>query len=442
MFITRLSLPRRTFLQGVGAAVGLPLLEAMIPAFKASAASTPVRRFGAIYVPHGKIMREWTPAATGTGFEFPRILKPLESLRSQLTIVSSLSGPPIVANGGHAVAPAGYLSGHSPKQTEGEDILAAVTIDQVIAQAIGRDTPLPSLEVATEDFSTSLGACDTGYSCVYMNTISWAGPTSPLPMETNPRAVFERLFGRPGSPARRLARLQENRSILDSVAESTGRLSQTLGARDRAKLNDYLENVREIERRIQQAEKNAANDVTLPEAPIGPPEAYADHVAMLFDMIHVAFQADITRVFTFMMARDVSSRTFPQIGVPDPHHALSHESNRGNDPGKVEKFTKVNTYMVNMFGDFAKKLAGTTEGGYSLLDQSIVLYGSGMSNGNLHSHAPLPIAVLGGKACNVKGDRHIMNPDLTPIENLHVSLAQRAGVPLETFGRSSRPIDI
>ena len=442
MFITKMSLPRRTFLQGVGAAIGLPFLEAMIPAFRASAASQPVRRFGAIYVPHGKMMKEWTPATAGSDFEFPTILKPLEPFRSQLTVVSSLSGPPIVANGGHAVAPSGYLSGHSPKQTEGEDIYGATTIDQVIAKSIGQDTPLPSIELATEDFSTSLGACDTGYSCVYMNTISWAGPTSPLPMETNPRAAFERLFGKPGTPARRLARLQENRSILDSVSESVGRLRQTLGGRDQARLTDYLENVREIERRIQRAEKSAANDVTLPEAPIGPPEAYPDHVAMLFDLVHVAFQADLTRVFTFMMARDVSSRTFPQIGVPDPHHALSHESNRGNDPGKVVKFTKVNTYMVNLFADFVTKLAATTDGAGSLLDQSVVLYGSGMSNGNLHSHAPLPIAVLGGKACNVKGNRHITNPDLTPIENLHVSLAQRAGVEIETFGRSTRPIDI
>ena len=442
MFITKMSLPRRTFLQGVGAAIGLPFLEAMIPAFRASAASQPVRRFGAIYVPHGKMMKEWTPATAGSDFEFPTILKPLEPFRSQLTVVSSLSGPPIVANGGHAVAPSGYLSGHSPKQTEGEDIYGATTIDQVIAKSIGQDTPLPSIELATEDFSTSLGACDTGYSCAYMNTISWAGPTSPLPMETNPRAAFERLFGKPGTPARRLARLQENRSILDSVSESVGRLRQTLGGRDQARLTDYLENVREIERRIQRAEKSAANDVTLPEAPIGPPEAYPDHVAMLFDLVHVAFQADLTRVFTLMMARDVSSRTFPQIGVPDPHHALSHESNRGNDPGKVVKFTKVNTYMVNLFADFVTKLAATTDGAGSLLDQSVVLYGSGMSNGNLHSHAPLPIAVLGGKACGVKGNRHITNPDLTPIENLHVSMAQRAGVEIETFGRSTRPIDI
>jgi hypothetical protein len=442
MFLTNMSLPRRTFLQGVGATIALPLLEAMLPAFKASAAAEPVRRFGAVYVPHGKLMANWTPLTPGADFDYPRILKPLEPFRSQVSIISGLSGPPIVANGGHAVAPSGYLSGHSPKQTEGEDILAATTIDQIIAKKIGQSTPLPSLEVATEDFSTSLGACDTGYSCVYMNTISWAGPTSPLPMEVNPRRVFERLFGKPGTPERRLQRLQENRSILDSVTQSAGRLQKTLGARDQAKLTDYLDNVREIERRIQQAEKTAASDVNLPDAPIGPPEAYPEHVAMLFDLIAVAFQADITRVATFMMARDVSSRPFPQIDVPDPHHALSHESNRGNDPIKIEKFTKVNTYMVQMFASFVQKLQSTNDGAGSLLDHSVLLYGSGMSNGNLHSHAPLPIAVVGGGAGTMKGNRHIVKPDLTPIENLHVSLAQRSGVEIETFGRSTSPIDI
>jgi hypothetical protein len=441
MFITQLSLPRRTFLRGMGAAVALPMLEAMLPAFKASAAE-PVRRFGAVYVPHGKLMAHWTPQTPGADFEMTTILKPLEPYRNQLTVISGLSGPPIVANGGHAVAPSGYLSGHSPKQTEGEDIFAATTIDQVIAKQIGQETPLPSLEVATEDFSTSLGACDTGYSCVYMNTISWASPTRPLPMETNPRRVFEHLFGKPGTPEQRRARLAENRSILDSVAESAGTLKKSLGARDQAKLSDYMESVREIERRIERAEKAAASDVALPETPVGPPEMYPEHVAMLFDLIAVAFQADITRVFTFMMARDVSSRAFPQIGVPDPHHALSHESNRGNDPIKIEKFTKVNTYMVQMFAAFLQKLRATEDGQGSLLDHSVLLYGSGMSNGNLHSHAPLPIAVVGGGAGRLKGNRHIVNPDLTPIENLHVSLAQKAGAEIETFGRSTKPIDL
>lgn len=440
MFVTRMSLPRRTFLKGVGAAIALPFLDSMLPAFTAQAA--PVRRFGAIYVPHGAMMDQWTPVGAGAGFEFSPILRPLEPFRDRISVISNLSGPPIVANGGHAVAPSGYLSGHSPKQTEGEDILAATTIDQVIAKAIGQDTPLPSLEVATEDFSTSLGACDTGYSCVYMNTISWAGPTTPLPMETNPRTVFERLFGKPGSANRRAARLRDNRSILDSVSESVGRLQKTLGARDQQRLADYLENIREIERRIERAERTVANSVPVPEAPIGPPELYTEHVSMLFDLVAVAYQADITRVFTFMMARDVSSISFPQIGVPDPHHALSHAANRDKDAATTARFVKVNAYMVDMFARFVKKLADTPEAGSTVLDNSMVLYGSGMSNGNLHSHTPLPLVLAGGGAGRVKGNRHFTNPDLYPVENLHVAIAQRAGADIQTFGRSTTPIDL
>jgi hypothetical protein len=440
MFLTRKSLPRRTFLQGIGAAVALPYLESMVPALGAQVA--PVRRFGAIYMPHGAMMDQWTPATAGPDFEFSPILSPLAPFRSQVTVISNLSGPPIVANGGHAVAPAGYLSGHSPKQTEGEDILAAQTIDQVIAKAIGQETPLPSLEVATEDFSTSLGACDTGYSCVYMNTISWSGPTTPLPMETNPRAVFERLFGKPGSSERRVGRLRESRSILDSVRESVGRLQRTLGPSDQRKLSDYLENIREIERRIDRAEAAASSSIPVPEAPIGPPELYTEHVTVLFDLLAVAFQADLTRVFTFMLARDVSSRSFPHIGVPDPHHALSHAANRDKDAATTARFVKVNAYMVGMFANFVKKLHETPDGAGTLLDQSLVLYGSGMSNGNLHSHTPLPLVLTGGAAGRVKGNRHFTNPDLFPVENLHVSMAQRMGVEIETFGRSTRPIDI
>jgi hypothetical protein len=312
----------------------------------------------------------------------------------------------------------------------------------VIARKIGQETPLPSLEVATEDFSTSLGACDTGYSCVYMNTISWAGPTTPLPMETNPRTVFERLFGKPGSAERRAARLRENRSILDSVSQSVGRLQKTLGERDQQRLSDYLDNIREIERRIERSEKTVANSIPVPEAPIGPPELYTDHVGVMFDLLAVAFQADITRVFTFMMARDVSSRSFPQIGVPDPHHALSHAANRDKDAATTARFVKVNTYMVDMFATFVKKLQATPDGEGNLLDHSMVLYGSGMSNGNLHSHTPLPLVLAGGGAGRVKGNRHFTNPDLTPIENLHLAMAQRAGVEIETFGRSTSPIDL
>lgn len=440
MFVTKMALPRRTFLRGIGATVALPFLDSMVPAFKAQVPT--IRRFGAIYTPHGAMMDQWTPSTSGADFEFSPILTPLKPFRDRITVVSNLSGPPIVANGGHAVAPAGYLTGHSPKQTEGEDILGATTIDQVIAKAIGQQTPMPSLEVATEDFSTSLGACDTGYSCVYMNTISWAGPTSPLPMETNPRTVFERLFGKPGTADRRVARLRESRSILDSVTQAVGKLQKTLGAKDQQKLSDYLDHIREIERRIERAEIAAGNSIPVPEAPIGPPELYTEHCAVMFDLLAVAFQADLTRVFTFMMARDVSSRSFPQIGVPDPHHALSHAANRDKDPATTARFVKVNTYMVDMFAQFVKRLNATPDGEGNLLDHSLVLYGSGMSNGNLHSHTPLPLVIAGGAGGRVKGNRHFTNPDLFPIENLHVSLAQRTGAEIETFGRSTKPIDI
>jgi hypothetical protein len=442
MFITKTALPRRTFLRGVGAAVGLPLLEAMVPALTATAktVATPKMRFGAVYIPHGAIMDQYTPRTAGRGFEFMPILKSLEPFRDSLMIVSNLDRPG--DDDSHATASAAWLSGAIAKKTEGQDFYLGTTIDQIIAQKVGQETPFPSLEVATEDFTGYVGGCSPAYACAYMNTISWASPTNPLPMEINPRRVFEHLFGKPGTPQLRRARMEENRSILDSVAESAGALKKSLGARDQAKLADYMDSVREIERRIQRAEKTAADDVTLPDAPVGPPEFYPEHVAMLFDLIAVAFQADITRVFTFMMARDVSSRAFPQIGVPDPHHALSHESNRGNDPIKIEKFTKVNTYMVQMFAAFLQRLRSTEDGAGNLLDHSIVLYGSGMSNGNLHSHAPLPIVVLGGGDGRLKGNQHIVQPDLTPIENLHVSLAQRAGVELETFGRSTKPIDL
>ncbi len=443
MFNTKTSVPRRTFLRGAGVTLALPLLDAMIPANTALAqtAAKPVRRFGAIYVPHGKLMANWTPRTTGANFEFSPILQPLEKFRNQLTVISGLSGPPTVVNGGHAVAPASYLSGNiAPKPTEGEDIYAAQTFDQAMAKAIGQETPFPSLEVATEDFSTSIGACDTGYSCAYMNTISWTGPTTPLPMETNPRVVFERMFRGTGSSAQRLAKMREDQSILDSVTEATSRFESGLGARDKARLNDYLDNVREIERRIQRAEKQNYARIDL-EAPIGPPELYDEHVAILFDLLAAAWQTDTTRVFTFMMARDVSNISFPQIGVPDPHHALSHEANR-NDPAKAAKFTKVNAHHIGLFAKFLERLQSTPEGDGTVLDHSIVLYGSGMSNGNQHSHHPLPLLLAGSGSGQLKGNRHLVFPDLTPMANLLLSVGHKNGVEMQSFGKSTEPLDI
>ena len=325
MFITRLALPRRTFLRGVGATVALPLLEAMVPALRAGAAAAPVRRFGAIYTPHGNVMQQWTPAAAGPAFELTPILKPLEAFRDRLVVVSNLGLP--VANGGaHAVAPSLWLSATWPKKTEAEDVYAGTTVDQVIAKAIGQDTPFPSLEVAIEDFTGYIGACDTGYSCTYANTIAWQSPTTPLPMEINPRIVFERMFGGTGTAAERLARMQENRSILDVVTKQAKRLQAGVGARDRVRLSEYLDNVREIERRIERGEQQAGAQFAAPPAPIGVPDTFEKHVGLMFDLLALAFQADITRVFTFMMSRELSAH-LSEVGIADSHHSLSHHRN-------------------------------------------------------------------------------------------------------------------
>ena len=442
--ITKKAISRRAVLQGMGVTLALPLLDSMVPALSAQSAAAAPTRFGAIYLPHGLLRSYWEPKTTGPDFAITPIMQPLAPFRDRLMVLSGLTAGPTVQNGGHAVAPASYLSGNiQPKQTEAADIYAATTIDQVLAKAIGQQTPFPSLEVATEDFSTSIGACDTGYSCTYMNTISWASPTSPLPMEINPRVVFERMFGGAGTPAQRLARMQENRSILDGVTDTIKGFQTGLGQRDRARLAEYLDDVREIERRIQNAEEQAnAHPITL-DAPVGAPEAYEEHVAVLFDLLAAAFQADITRVFTFMMMRDVTGRSFPQIGVSDPHHALSHEANgRSNDPTKPTKFATVNTYHTSLFAKFVTKLAKTPDGDGSLLDHSMVLYGSAMSNANDHTHHPLPLALVGGGNGRLtKLGHHVSLPEES-MANLLLTVAQRAGANVTSFGRSTKTLDI
>ncbi|MGE0593933.1 MAG: DUF1552 domain-containing protein [Vicinamibacterales bacterium] len=447
MFVTKKALPRRTFLKAAGVTVALPLLDSMVPAATALAQTpaAPIRRFGAVYVPHGLLQSQWLPATTGRGFEFSPILKPLEPFRDQITVLSGLSAGPTVLNGGHAVAPASYLSGNvQPKQTENSDVRGAVTVDQVMAAAIGQETTFPSLELATEDFSTSLGACDTGYSCIYMNTISWADARTPLPMETNPRTVFERMFGTGGSPAERQARMRTDRSILDGIAESVARLQQGLGAPDRSRLSTYLDNVREIERRIQRAEAQADEHPLDLSAPVGPPEAYDEHVSIMFELLAAAFRADLTRVFTFMAMRDITSRAFPHIGVPDPHHALSHEANgRSDDPNQQVKFARVNTHHTSLFAAFVARLASIEEGDGTLLDRSTVLFGSSMSNANDHTHSPLPLVVLGGGAGRMRRrGEHIASPPNTPMANLLLALAQKVGVETETFGESSNAMEV
>ncbi len=420
MFVTRKSLSRRTILKGAGTALALPFLDAMIPAFRAKAApsAAPLRRFGAVFVPLGERPGYWTPKTEGENFEFSPILKPLEPFRKSLTVVSELCDPV----DGHAVTVA-----H-----------AGTTIDQVIAKQIGQDTVFPSLELATEDFTGYVGGCDPAYACAYMNTLSWKTPTEPLPMEINPRVVFERMFGRPGTAAQRAAQMRTDASVLDSLQQEVSDLESGLGSKDRSRLNDYLENVREIEQRIQRTEKQSASNVTVPDAPIGIPESFEEHAALQFDLLALAYEADLTRVFAFMVSRDASQRVYPNIGITEPHHSMSHH---GNDPEKIANLVKLNTYHVTLFGKFLKKLSDTPDGDGSLLDHSLILYGSGMSESNTHSRLDVPTLLCGGTAA-LKGNRHIKMPKETPLANLMLSLGQQFGVEMEKFGISNGKVDL
>jgi uncharacterized protein DUF1552 len=433
MFVTKRSIPRRTFLRGVGVGVALPLLDAMVPAFTAIAqtAAKPQLRVGFVYIPHGVIMREWTPAAAGAGFEFTPILKPLERFRDRAVVVSNLSRAEVTSN--HAVSSACWLTGTPPKRTDGPDFRVGVSIDQVIAEQIGQETTFPSIEVATEDFSGLVGACDPGYSCAYMNTLNWQTETTPLPMEINPRVVFERLFGIGGSTGDRLSRMRTDRSLLDFVADDLKSLEGGLATGDRRKLDEYLGNVREIERRIQRAEQQAHALPDVPNAPVGVPEAYVEHVALLFDLLALAFQSDQTRVFTFMMAREVSQRTYPEIGVTEPHHSISHHGNR---PAAIAGHAKLNAYHVSMFAKFVERLRSMPDGDGSMLDHSMLLYGSGMSDGNGHTGSPLPHVLVGGGTGRMTGNRHIVEPEGTPMANLLLAIAQKSGVERDRFGVS------
>jgi hypothetical protein len=440
MFLTKKSLSRRTILRGAGTAVALPLLDAMFPTLVplAKADSKPRMRFGAVYFPNGAIMQQLTPATVGAGFEFTPILKPLEPFRDSLLVVTNLTrSHPGSQFGDHAVSAAGFLTGVWPKRTEAEDVLANTTIDQVVARQIGQDTPLPSLEVATEDFTGYVGGCSPGFSCSYLNTISWSSPSTPLPMEINPRAVFERLFGAAGSAADREARIQKERSILDSVVEEANNLGSGLGTRDRGRMNDYLDNLREIERRIQRQEARGATQVDTPDAPIGVPDSFDEHVALLFDLLAVAWQSDTTRVFTFMMSRELSQRTYPQIGVTEQHHSVSHHLNK---PEKMAQVVKINAYYAGMYAKFLEKLRSTPDGDGSLLDHSLLIYGAGMADSNVHATDPLPMIAIGGGVGT--GHRHEKLPTRTPVGNFWLNVAEKFGKPMEKFGDSTGKTDV
>jgi hypothetical protein len=438
MFVTKRYLPRRTFLRGMGATVALPLLDAMVPSFTALAqtAATPQRRFGAVYIPHGAIMNLYTPAQQGAGFQFTPILKPLERFKEHVVVVSNLDRPGI--DDSHATASAAWLSGAIAKRTEGQDFHLGRTVDQVIAKQIGGDTPFPSIEIATENLDGYVGGCSPGYACAYMNTVSWASETSPIPMEINPRVVFERLFGRPGTQAQRKARAQQDASILDSVTEDIGDLERGLGARDKSRLTEYLTNVREIEQRIQRTEaRNDAQPTTGIDAPIGVPESYDEHTGLLFDLMAVAYQADLTRVFTFMMAREASMKTYPDIGITEPHHTISHHREKAD---VKMAHASLNAYHMSLFAKFIEKLNATPDGDGTLLDHSLVFYGSGMSNANVHGPYPLPLVAVGG--WQGKGHRNVVLTDHTPLGNLWVGVSDMYGCPPTTFGESTGRVNL
>jgi hypothetical protein len=430
MFITKRSLSRRTFLRGTGVVIALPFLDAMLPALTplARAQARPRARFGAIYVPNGAIMEQWIPEVVGTGFDFKPILKPLEPFKDQIVVTTNLTrSHPGSQVGDHAVSAAGFLTGVWPKRTEAEDVLANTTIDQ--------DTPFPSLEVATEDFTGYVGACSPGFNCVYLNTVCWSSPSTPLPMDINPRVVFERMFGQGGSPAQRAARVRDERSMLDSVAAEARLLQRSLDTRDRQRVSDYLDNLREIERRIQRAESRGKTDVTL-DVPVGVPDSFEEHVGLMYDLMAVAYQADVTRVFTFMLSRELSQRTYANIGVTEQHHSVSHH---GNDPQKIAQNVKVNTYHMGLFAKFIEKLKATPDGDGSVLDHSLIFYGGGMGNPNGHASDPLPVVAIGGGVG--KGHRHIKLKPQTPIGNLWLAVANHFGDEMTTFGDSNGRVE-
>ena len=435
-------LSRRTFLRGVGVTMSLPLLDAMVPASTALAqtAAKPNVRLGLCFIPHGAVMNQWTPATTGA-LELSPILQPLAAHKDRVVVLSNLAhamaGPqgPGDNGGDHTRSPAVFLNGVHPKRTDGADIYAGVTIDQIAAQKIGLETPLPSLELATEDYSGLVGSCDVGFSCAYMNTISWRTPTTPLPMEINPRLVFDRLFGDGATAAERLERIEQQRSILDAITGQVRRLQGGLGANDRNRVAEYLDTVREIERRIQLSEKqNTNSDLSVPVSPSGIPDDHQEHSKLMFDLMALSFQADITRISTFMMAREVSYRTFPTLGIAEAFHPASHHQNNAT---RLETLQKINQHHVGLVTHLLDRLKATPDGDGTLLDHSLILYGSAMSNSNVHNHAPLPVLVAGGAAGRMKGGRHLSYPEGTPMSNLLLTILDKAGVHQEQVGDST-----
>ena len=440
-FLTRTALPRRTFLRGMGASLALPLLDAMIPAASAAtkAAALPVRRLGYVFMPMGCDLPRWTPPGTdGKLGELSPILSSLAPHKEQIVAFTNLE----LRNaypGSHATSNSAFLSAAKAKHTESSDYYLGTTADQLAAQQIGRETQLPSLELSMDMLQTT-GQCDNGYACVYQNNLSWSSPTTPLPSEAHPRIVFERLFGDGGSLAERQAALRKRASLLDFVTEDIASLKRNLGPADRARVDGYLDTVREVERRIQKAEADVAKN-NLPadlDRPLGVPAAYTDHAKLMLDLQVLAFQGDITRVITYQLARETSNRTYlAEAGVADPHHPLSHH---GNDPAKIARMAKINAFHVSLFAYYLDRLKNTPDGDGSLLDHSLILYGSGIGNPNVHDHTNLPILVAGGAAGGMKGGRHVCYPEPVPLANLHLTLLDKVGVNIDSFADSTGKI--
>src|SRR4051812_4626068 len=441
MILTKKALPRRTFLRGMGATLALPLLDAMIPAATAATKTPalPVRRLGYVFMPMGCDQSRWTPRGTDGKLDtLSPILDSLGPHKNDITVLTNME----LRNaypGSHATSNSSFLSCARAKHTESSDYYLGTTADQLAARQIGAETQLPSLELAMDMLQTA-GQCDNGYACVYQNNLSWSSPTTPLPYEAHPRVVFERLFGEGGSLAERRAALRKRASLLDYVTEDIASLKRTLGPSDQRKINEYLETVREVERRIQKAEADAATN-SLPadlDRPLGVPAAYADHARLMFDLQVLAMQGDITRVISFQLARETSNRTYPEIGVSDPHHPLSHH---GNDPEKIARMAKINAFHVSLFAYYLERLKATPDGNGSLLDHSLILYGSGIGNPNVHDHTNLPILVAGGAAGGMKGGRHIRYDQPVPLANLHLTLLDKVGVKIDSFADSTGKIN-
>jgi hypothetical protein len=444
MIITQKHLNRRTVLKGLGATIALPLLDAMTPALAKPVITKAPVRLAFTYVPNGVTPADWMPAGVGRDFTFSRILKPLEPYRHEIAVLSGLAhkngralgdGP-----GDHARAAASYLTGVHPKKTAGADIRNGISVDQIVAQHLASESRFPSIELGCEDTRT-VGNCDSGYSCAYTNSLSWRGPSSPNPPVNNPRLVFERLFGLFDAgldPETRARRMRYRRSVLDLVAERTQALTRDLGASDRRKVDEYLTSVRAIEQRIEAAERDNRELLPSVEKPSGIPPMFADHVRLMFDLQILAFQANLTRVATMMIGREGSMRTYPEIGVPDPHHPLTHH---GGKTDWVEKVTKINEFHMQLFAEFVAKMKATPDGDGSLLDHSMIVYGSGLADGDRHTHDDLPVLLVGRGGGSLRTGHHVVYPSETPMTNLYLTLLDRMGVREETIGDSTGKVE-